>query len=191
MAKPPSSDPSVTTFSDHEVIRPPNALRGAVLDYGEGVVGDDDPVSRAEAALADLSSEFSVWMAAECERLDGVRRQVEKHGLNPATREELFRAAHDIRGEAATFGYPLAAQAAESLCRLLDHASDVTRIPFALVDQHVDGVRAIIREDGRCGGAIAAALAQSLRDAVDAFLTRAGGERADAAIKSPPLVPNG
>ena len=36
------------------------------------------------------------------------------------TRAALFRAAHDIKGEAATFGYPIAGRIAGSLCRLID-----------------------------------------------------------------------
>jgi len=62
-------------------------------------------------------------------------------------REEFFRAAHDIKGQAATFGYPLAAEVADSLCRLVEHAPDQQCVPPALIDQHVDGVRAIMRKD--------------------------------------------
>ncbi len=53
-----------------------------------------------------LSDEFSTWMDAECERLDRARRKVKAAGFTKATREALFHAAHDIKGEAATFGYP-------------------------------------------------------------------------------------
>ncbi len=35
-------------------------------------------------------------------------------------REALFRAAHDIKGQAATLGFPLAAAVADSLCRLIE-----------------------------------------------------------------------
>ena len=63
-------DPLVVTYADHEVITPPNPLRKAVAPAGPD---DDDPVARAEAALAQLSSEFSSWMLAECERLETAR----------------------------------------------------------------------------------------------------------------------
>ena len=67
---------------------------------------NDDPVARAEAALAQLSNEFADWMHAECERLDAARQEVKRLGFTKKTHDELFRAAHDIKGEAATFGYP-------------------------------------------------------------------------------------
>ena len=43
--------------------------------------GEDDPVARAEKALADLSSEFSSWMTAECDRLDQARRAIAAGGF--------------------------------------------------------------------------------------------------------------
>ncbi|MGC3956684.1 MAG: Hpt domain-containing protein [Verrucomicrobiota bacterium] len=45
------------------------------------------------------------------------------------TRDELFHAAHDIKGDAATFGYPSAAPIAESLCRLIEHTPDLAQDP--------------------------------------------------------------
>ena len=64
------------------------------------------PVARAEKALAGLSGEFKDWMAIECERLAAAHAAILSHGFTTETREELFRAAHDIKGDAATFGYP-------------------------------------------------------------------------------------
>ena len=77
------------------------------------------------------------------------RQDVKSKGFSKATRDALFHAAHDIKGEAATFGYPFVAASADSLCRLIEHTPDMNRIPIALVDQHVDAVRAIIRENAR------------------------------------------
>jgi HPt (histidine-containing phosphotransfer) domain-containing protein len=158
---------SVRTFADHEVITPPNRLSGAV---GRAIDGDD-PVARAEAALAQLSSEFSSWMNAECEQLDRARRNVHQNGMTALPREALFRCAHDIKGQAATLGFPLVADVAGSLCRLIEETPDPGRIPLALVDQHVDAVRAIIREHGRTRAeVVAAALTRTLRQVCEDFL---------------------
>ena len=56
---------AIVTYGDHEVITPENKLRGAVSK--ETSEGNEDPVARAEKALADLSSEFASWMDSECE----------------------------------------------------------------------------------------------------------------------------
>ena len=187
---PPRKDdsPSVATYADHEVITPPHELRKAVAPAGEG---DDDPIARAEAALAELSSEFSDWMQAECERLETARQDVKRRGIIEQTHEVLFRVAHDIKGEAATFGYPAAAGVAESLCRLLEHTPEIGRIPIALVDQHVDAVRAITREYARPDLAdMAGTLTLRLRNVTDEFLKRENDFRPDylETIFSPPLA---
>jgi hypothetical protein len=154
--------------------------------------GEEDPVARAEKALASISGEFSTWMADECERLDIARRKVRESGLSKATRQELFLSAHDVKGDSGTFGYPAVAPAADSLCRLLEHTPDLSRIPLAIVDQHVDAVRAIVREYARSDIAIIAhALTSKLRQVTDEFLAAENKHRPDylKAISSPPLAP--
>jgi Hpt domain-containing protein len=189
MAKSRSDTPAVTTFADHEVIVPPNKLSQALSVTDGDVTPDLGPIARAEAALAQLSAEFAGWMRAECDRLDAVRGRIKDAGLSVNAREELFRASHDIKGEAATFGYPLAAEAADSLCRLLEHVRDLDRIPLALIDQHVDGVRAIIRQDAKAGHATAVALVARLRAVTDEFLLQENRDRPGYLDGIVPLAP--
>jgi HPt (histidine-containing phosphotransfer) domain-containing protein len=189
MAPPKDGTPSVVTFADHEVITPPNKLRKALAHATES---DEELVARAEAALSQLSGEFTGWMHSECERLETARQDARSVGLTEKTHTDLFRAAHDIRGEAATFGYPEVAGAADSLCRLLEHTPDLERIPIALVDQHVDAVRAIVREHARTDlPGIAEALIRRLRDVTDEFLRSENSDRPDylESIFAPPLAP--
>jgi HPt (histidine-containing phosphotransfer) domain-containing protein len=189
MASRKDKSPSVATFADHEVITPAHELRKAVR---AAVEGEEDPVARAEAALVQLSSEFGTWMHAECERLEAARQNVARLGLIEQAHEELFRAAHDIKGEAATFGFPALAGVADSLCRLLEHTPDAARIPLALVDQHVDSLRAIAREYSRPDlPEIARALTGRLREVTDEFLKHENSFRPDylESIFAPPLAP--
>jgi HPt (histidine-containing phosphotransfer) domain-containing protein len=191
MADPRPDQTGIATFDDHQVITPPNRLRRAVKKVTVALP-EDDPVTRAESALAQLSSEFSSWMFAECDRLDAARRAVADIGFSKQTIDALFTAAHDIKGEAETFGYPAVAPAAESLCRAIEHTPDPSRIPHALIDQHVDAIRAIIREYARPDvEQIASALTQKLREVTDEFLVRVNQHRPDYLqnILSPSLAP--
>src|SRR5690606_12726400 len=98
----------------------------------------------------------------------------------------------DIKGEAATFGYPAVAAAADSLCRLIELSPDNTRIPIKLVDQHVDAVRAIYREYSRSDASeLANLLTARLREVTDEFLMHENRDRPDvlAQIKSPSIAP--
>ena len=63
MAPKKPSEINVETFSDHLVITQPNPLR-AMVHYVEEK-DFDDPVARAEQALADISGEFKEWMRIE------------------------------------------------------------------------------------------------------------------------------
>jgi HPt (histidine-containing phosphotransfer) domain-containing protein len=182
---------AVATYGDHEVITPENKLRKAV-SVRPLFPGEEDPVTRAEKALGELSSEFGGWMESECERLDKARRVIATGGFTKSNMEALFHAAHDLKGEAATFGYPAVASAADSLCRLIEHTPDATRIPIKLVDQHVDAVRAIYREYARSDAKLLAAqLTAKLRAVTDEFLVRENRERPDVLeqINGPSVVP--
>lgn len=179
---------AVVNHGDHEVIVPENKLRAVVSEDAT----EDDAIARAEKALAALSPEFGAWMDSECERLDGARREIVDSGFTDANKAALFRAAHDIKGEAATFGYPAVASAAESLSRLIEYAPDPSRIPGALIEQHVDAVRAIHREYGHSDAQkLATALTRRLREVTDDFLIKENRDRPDVLkqLKSPSIVP--
>jgi HPt (histidine-containing phosphotransfer) domain-containing protein len=183
--------PAVTTYADYEVITPPNKLRKAVAAVDPSAP-DDDPVARAEQALAQLSPEFAGWMETDCARLDAARALIKSEGINKKNLEELFHAAHDIKGEAATFGFPAVAGAADSLCRLIEHSPEVSRIPTSLIEQHVDAVRAITREYARSDATeIAGILTKRLREVTDEFLVFENKDRPDYldGIVGPPLAP--
>ena len=182
---------SRSTFADHEVITPENKLRKHV-SHKPFAPGEEDPVARAEKALAELSVEFGSWMEQECERLDKARMTVKTTGFTGNAKEQLFHAAHDIKGEAATFGFPNVAVAADSLCRLLEYAPDSNKIPLALVDQHVDAVRAIFREYARSDAVdLANLLNRRLREVTDEFLVHHNKHRPDvlASIIGPSIIP--
>src|SRR3982074_2735114 len=117
--------PSVATYADHEIISPPHKLRRAMSTVPGSPI--DDPVARAEQALARLSCEFSIWMEQEGERLDQARNAVKAAGSTTGTPHALFFAAHDIKGDAETLGYPGLAIPAASLCRLIEHTHDMKR----------------------------------------------------------------
>jgi len=188
LTPPDQNEAAVAAYADHEVITPPNKLRKAIKP---ALPHDEDPVARAEQALANLSSEFENWMQQECDRLDHARRQVIADGFNATTEQAIFHAAHDIKGEAATFGFPAVAAVAESLCRLLEHTPSMEHIPLPLIEQHVDAIRAIIRESAEGNTeALADTLTRRLREVTDEFLIHQNQDRLDhlEAILGPTLI---
>jgi chemotaxis protein histidine kinase CheA len=189
MAETNHDKPGVTKYADHEVIVVPNRLKKKAMRHA--AADEPDPLADAEIALQELSGQFSSWMEDECRALEEARQLVHRHGLTEETRQALFRAAHDIKGHGATFGYPLASDVADNLCRMIEHADATAPIPPTYIDQCVDSVRAIIREHAdKNAEQIAAALASELRTLTDELLgVNEAGEAAEPAGTSPPLAP--
>ena len=180
----------IEAFADHHVITQPNPLRKVLRRVAERDL--DDPVARAEKALADLSGEFKNWMAIETDRLAAAHAGILKDGFTISTREELFRAAHDIKGDAATFGFPSAGAAAESLCRIIEHAPDLDQVPSDLIAHHINAIQAIVRERTMPDTAgMASELSRQLRGIADEYLAHANRDRPDhlEAILAPGIVP--
>jgi chemotaxis protein histidine kinase CheA len=190
MAKDQSAALEVKAFADHHVITQPNPLRKVLRRVADKDL--DDPVARAEKALAGLSSEFKNWMTVEADRLSNAHAIILKDGFTDHTRNELFRAAHDIRGDAATFGFPSAGAAAESLCRILEHAPDLDKVPSDLIAHHINAIQAIVRDRTKLDTiSMAGELSRRLRDVADTYLTHANRDRPEhlEAILAPSIAP--
>ena len=190
MMKPKPGTIQVKSFGDHHVITQPNPLRRVLVRVPES--DRDDPVERAEKALAGLSGEFKNWMTVEADRLSAAHAAVLRDGFTDANREELFRAAHDIKGDAATFGFPSAGAAAESLCRIIEHAPDLDLVPSELITHHINAIQAIVRERTKLDTAtMASKLSTQLRGIADDFLVKVNRDRPEhlEAIMAPSIVP--
>ena len=190
MAKERPETIEVETFADHQKITQPNPLRKVLRRVAEDEL--DDPVARAEQALAALSGEFKNWMTIEADRLSAAQAAIVGDGFTNRAREELFRAAHDIKGDAATFGYASAGAAAESLCRIIEHAPDLDAVPSDLIAHHINAIQAIVRERTRLDTlTMASELSRQLRGVADEYLTRTNRDRPEhlEAILAPSIAP--
>ncbi len=190
MAKEKPAAPRIESFADHHVITQPNPLRKVLRRVADKDL--DDPVARAEKALAGLSGEFKNWMTIESDRLAAAHAAVLRKGFTKITCEELFRAAHDIKGDAATFGFPSAGAAADSLCRIIEHAPDLACVPAQLIAHHIDAIQAIVRERTKLDTvSTASELSRKLRGVADKYLAHANRNRPEhlEAILAPSIVP--
>ena len=185
------TDIEVKKFGDHHVITQPNPLRKVLRRVADD--DSDDPIARAEKALSDLSGEFGQWMNAEVGRLAAAHAAILKDGFTDKACDELFRAAHDIKGDAATFGYPSAGTVAESLCRVVEHAPDLARVPSDLIAHHINAIQAIVSERTKLDTiSISNELSKRLRGVADEYLARANHDRPEhlEAVMAPSLAPN-
>lgn len=190
MAKNSARDIEVKAFATHQIITQPNPLRKVLRRVEEKDM--DDPVRRAEQALAGLSGEFKDWMTTEVDRLSVAWAAVQKDGFTKKLRDELFHAAHDIKGDAATFGFPSAAGIAESLCRVIEHAPDLAKVPAELFTHHINAILAIVNENTRLDSiSVSAELGRRLRKVADDYLAHVNRDRPEhlEVILAPSIVP--
>jgi hypothetical protein len=135
---------------DHTVIHPKNLLKARAVVMHEGPpVLDETAVRRAEQALQALSVQFNGWMEDAVRQLAALRAGTLEKGFGEGRLGAFHRAAHDIRGQATTLGFPLASRVGASLCVVLEEVppANLGKPPYiGLIDQHVDAIRAITRE---------------------------------------------
>jgi hypothetical protein len=147
---------------DCEIIHVPNRLAEKVGPISV------DPVrlKKAEEAVAKLAELYPERLVAEV-RL--VRETWETLRANPEDEDaarRLRRCIHDIKGQAATFSYPLATEIASAIRGLV--AAGMTGIPKGpdVIDAHVNALAVIANERlMQDGGPAGQALVSGLRQA--------------------------
>ena len=127
-----------------ELFMPPNMLKAKV--GGGAFAGlDMSAIRRAEAAMEDIKGEFAGWAAQDVEKLMAARARFAQTP-DAASRNALLRAAHDMKGQAATFNYPMIARVSGSLSKLVGELPADKALPLGLVDAHVSAIHVIYRD---------------------------------------------
>ena len=121
--------------------------------FNEVCCGEREPIWRLsvllsgdrasdEEAMEGLKSEFADWIADDVRKLIDARTRYSQTP-DADSRAALLRVAHDIKGQAPTFNYPLIARVAGSLSRMIGELPATASIPVALVDAHVNAIQVI------------------------------------------------
>lgn len=150
-----------------EVFMPPNVLKAKVGNFS-GI--DLSAIKRAETAMESLKGNFAEWAEDDVRRLAEARQLYAKNP-DAAARAALLRAAHDLKGQAATFELPLIARVAGSLANLIHDLPAEKELPLTLVDAHVHAVQVIHRQKiADASNPVALTLAKELEARVSELL---------------------
>ena len=99
-------------------------------------------------------------------------RKARNEARTPSPWAALMRAAHDMKGQAATFDYPMIARVAGSLSKLIGELPENRDLPLGLVDAHVSAIHVIYRDKVMdASNKMAVALSAELEKQVAALLT--------------------
>lgn len=134
---------------------------------------DDAAWSRARSAIDKLKRAYvDEWAPAS---LDELERLLSLALSNPeesvAQLEAVYRLAHDLKGQGATFGYALVSDIGLSLCILTEDRAEATPAELQAMLAHVEAAREVLaREIEDVGSAEAAELMLNLQSVVRANL---------------------
>jgi len=132
----------------------------------------DKLIARAEEALDGMRDEFSGWIQEETNDLSNALSAWVNSPQDPERTDDLFRRAHDLKGQAPTLGYPIVGRLANSLCHLLGCKNVEIRDLVVVAQNHVNAIEAAVRGEVRDDtDTTAAALATELENIVNALYT--------------------
>ncbi len=133
-----------------------------------------EAIAKAEAALSNLSENFDTWICDEVDKLEVARKAVLEEGLGGDAGQDLFNAAHDLKGLGTTYGYPFVSGMADSLCKITLEKEIRAKASIALVSAHVDSIRAVVRGHIKtANNPVGQALLKELSDRATEFLAKA------------------
>lgn len=152
-----------------QIVSPPNRLRQKVS--GTGPISPE-MLARAKEAVSNLAPAFAELMAKDVEKIASLYEE----GLADPTRrmeiaKAIFDVAHDLRGQAGTFDYPLVTRVGSSLCRFIEKLEGCEAVHFEVIAVHVDALEGVLRNAIRGdGGALGREIADGLELAVKKVL---------------------
>ncbi len=152
------------------VERPPNRLADKVPRTGGKTL--QQAVADADRAIERLSKDYGKHLAEDMAALEKYMGAV-KESATAANLKTLFRLVHNMRGQAATFGFPLITEVGRSLCLYLLETEHEREVNVDLIEQHVNALRVIYREkiEGH-GDTVSRQVVEALMKAVETQTSR-------------------
>ncbi len=150
---------------DYEVVHPPNFLKAKL---GGAVAYDPAAVARAEAALEELKGDYDERVRDDLAALAAGLEAAKADPCEAGAQLEAMRwRAHEVKGQAGTFGYPLVTAIAGSLETLLQRVDRSDQRHLDLIQTHLHAMTVVVRDgiEGE-GGERGRELGQRLRAAV-------------------------
>ncbi len=125
-----------------------------------------DRLAQAEAAINALKGEYSQQLRTDVDQLAKIFALVTPKDPDARVLEDLFGIAHNLKGQAGSFGYDLVTSIAASLCDLLrQQAEHFSSHDVKIVGQHVQVLERVVSKGiVGDGGETGQKIVQSLRD---------------------------
>lgn len=135
------------------VFNQPNLLKSRAAEPGGKSF--EDLVQQGDQVVAEHHTDYRDVANSDLMELrtlvDRIKAAPEE---STAQLKGLFRIAHDMKGQASTFGYPVITSVADSLCRFVEKieetgrpVTDNVQIVTEIVGLHLDALRLLLQHD--------------------------------------------
>lgn len=159
----------MSVSSEYRIIRPANRLHIKARFSDLSVA---QMMARAHRVMDKLAKDYTQWLRVDVEALLAARQKLCADPRDALGRADLFRIAHDIRGQAASFGYDLASEIATSLCQYLERRTRLESVDLEIIEAHIDAIRAYMGQPSKGDGG---ALGQEVMAELTASIQRTEG----------------
>ncbi|MDP6874617.1 MAG: Hpt domain-containing protein [Alphaproteobacteria bacterium] len=129
--------------SQHRIIRPANRLQ-VKMRLSDLTVSE--LMAKANQVMAAMAKSYPKWLQADLEDLAAAYRKLCEVPQDQAVKAELFRISHDIKGQAAGFGYDLAGEVGGSLCYCLNRRETISEVDLQVIEAHIDAFTACVKQ---------------------------------------------
>ncbi len=135
------------TPPDVRFIRVPSiAERKLGADYVAPMRLDPRVLDQMQSTIRTLETKYAEALSAQISMLQLLVEPSAKGDTE--ARSRLYSLAHDMRGLAGTFGFPLVGRFADSLCRYVEHCNEEDWRDGSVLRFHVDAIRDAIDNPG-------------------------------------------
>ena len=134
---------------DIEIISPPNIIKSKVVEDGPGAV-DEDTLERAETVISDETDSYFELVKEDLVKLQLGVADLKSNLAEPQKAlEQVFFVAHNIKGQAGSFGFEILTQIADRLCRIIEYLDSVKPKELKVIELCVLAMQLIVVQSNK------------------------------------------
>lgn len=109
----------------------------------------EDLEQKALDIIADMSQKYTEWAMNDVLKLQQIFKQIQdlpKKEQETLIRGDFYRTSHDIKGQGATFDYPLMSDLGAHICTLIKSKNTFNKTDLDILKQDIDDMSVILEK---------------------------------------------
>lgn len=106
-----------------------------------------ETLARAEEATTALRANYTEWARIDVDQAQSLLEAAKaEHQRRRDHLDRVYAAMHNIKGQGASFGYPLMTRIGQSLCRLIAPGRTLDEPGFKIAQAHLDALKLVLEK---------------------------------------------